>query len=63
MKSISDEVTIVQILFGVTLGICLLITLSACFVKNPSGKINKSIMTPERNHTSFLDAFKCENIM
>ena len=36
---ISDEVMIVQILFGLTLGICLMITLSACLVKRVPGKI------------------------
>ena len=32
---------IVQILFGLTVGICLLITVSACLVKNVSGKTSK----------------------
>ena len=40
---------IVQILFGLTLGICLMITLSACLVKNVSGKINMVKYPTERN--------------
>ena len=36
---ISDEIMICQILFGLTLGICLMITLSACLVKRVPGKI------------------------
>ena len=33
---------IVQILFGLTIGICLLITASACLVKNISGKTDNT---------------------
>ena len=38
----SDEIMIVQILFGLTIGICLLITASACLVKNISGKTDNT---------------------
>jgi len=55
------EVTIVQILFGVTLGICLLITLSACFVKNPSANSKQDALNDEPPSYDSIDFTKNEH--